>query len=227
MQPLIGNIKSPLAKKCVIFDCNGTLNNSEFLCNQSLINVFNRHFNCNLTIEECMEQYNGGNVVDVIFELMHFTGVSAPLEYVEALYRQEREIQFQQHLKPTKGIISLLTRLKEQGIEMCVIAKCDSKNMLENLTLLGLSSFFKNSLFSGDDFNSYKPEPDIIHYAALNMGYSLDECIFIDDSLLGVQTGVNAQVTTVHFHSNPAFKKFDNPEVIEIEEIEHLSQLLI
>ena len=169
MQPIVKNLHKPLNKKCVIFHCNGTLNNSEVLCNQSLINVFNQYFNCHLTIEECMKQYNGGEVIYVIYDLMRFTGVTAPLEYVEYLYRKERDQQFKLNLKPTKGVIPLLTRLQEQGIDTCVIASQDKNITLENLQLTGLASFFKNTLFCGNDSNSNKPEPDIIHYAALNM----------------------------------------------------------
>ncbi len=47
--------------KCVIFDCDGTLVDSERLCCQALVNVFNQH-GAELTMEECVSHFKGGKL---------------------------------------------------------------------------------------------------------------------------------------------------------------------
>ncbi|TOO25609.1 HAD hydrolase-like protein, partial [Vibrio parahaemolyticus] len=49
--------------KCVIFDCDGTLVDSERLCCQALVNVFNLH-GAELTMEECVSHFKGGKLAD-------------------------------------------------------------------------------------------------------------------------------------------------------------------
>ncbi|MEL7287286.1 MAG: HAD hydrolase-like protein, partial [Pseudomonadota bacterium] len=51
--------------KCVIFDCDGTLVDSESLCCQALVNVFEQ-YGVEMSFEECVAHFKGGKLADIL-----------------------------------------------------------------------------------------------------------------------------------------------------------------
>ncbi len=51
--------------RCVIFDCDGTLVDSEKLCNQALVNIFAR-FGVTLSLDDCLRHFQGGKMADIL-----------------------------------------------------------------------------------------------------------------------------------------------------------------
>ncbi|MGC9402170.1 HAD-IA family hydrolase [Vibrio genomosp. F10] len=181
--------------KCVIFDCDGTLIDSERLCCQALVNVFAR-FNIALSLEEALSQHEGGKLADVLSTACEHLGVTISLDTLEPLYRTELKILFEKDLRPMKGAKDLLDYLSNTGIEYCVVSNGPLEKIQYSLDLTRLLPYFKGKMFSAFDANSWKPDPDLICYAAMNMGYSLSECIYVDDTPKGIEAGVSAGVKT-------------------------------
>ena len=181
--------------KCVIFDCDGTLVDSEKLCCQALVQVFST-FNCELTLEECMSHFKGGKLADILLETQSRLGLYISLDILEPLYRENVQKLFQSHLKPMIGAKELLHFLEEEGIEFCVVSNAPKDRIELSLEMTGLSDHFKGKVFAAFDANSWKPEPDLINYTAMNMGFLTHECIYIDDTPKGVEAGVRAGIKT-------------------------------
>ena len=55
--------------QCIIFDCDGTLVDSEVLCNQGLVNVFARYC-VTVTLEECLTRYKGGKMQEILTSIL-------------------------------------------------------------------------------------------------------------------------------------------------------------
>ena len=190
--------KKPHEIRCVIFDCDGTLVDSERLCNQALVNIFTRQGGT-LTLATCMAHFQGGKIVDILNETRERAGVRLPIDILEPMYREECRQLFEQHLKPIAGVPELLAHLTEMGIDMCIASNGPIQKMEQTLGLTKLMPYFEHKLFSGFEASSWKPDPDLLHFAAMHMGYRLQDCVFVDDTRNGVLAGVNAGIPTFHY----------------------------
>lgn len=205
-------MNSKFRTRCVIFDCDGTLVDSEILCNQALVNIFSR-LGGHLTLQECLQHFQGGKIVDILAATRSRTGVRTPIDVLEPMYREECRQLFEQHLKPIPGVPELLATLHEQSIDMCIASNGPVHKMEHTLSLTNLLPYFEGKLFSGFEACSWKPDPDLIHFAAMNMGYRLQDCVFVDDTLKGVQAGINADIPTFHFTACANTPHIDHPLV--------------
>lgn len=211
--------------RCIIFDCDGTLVDSETLGNQALVNVFNR-FGARLNLEECLRHFEGGKLTDILAETRGRTGVAVSVDTLEPLYREECRRLFEQGLSPIPGVPDVLATLAAQGCEMCIASNAPISKIEHTLRLTGLLPYFEGKLFSGFEANSWKPEPDILHFAAMHMGMTLAECVFIDDTPKGVQAGINAGIRTFHFAANPYTRAIEHPQVTTITAMPQLLHYL-
>lgn len=210
------------AVKCVIFDCEGTLVDSEKLCCQALVSVFNG-YGANLTMEDALTHFDGGKMSEILMQTRDRLGLKVDIDELEPLYREKVRVLYQDKLKPMPYAKEVLDILKQNDIEMCVLSNATTSRIENKLCLAGIHDYFQGRMFSAFDANSWKPEPDLIQYAAMSMGFTLGECLFVDDTSKGVQAGVNAHIRTVHFKPNTS-----SPEVYfeEVPQINDLRELL-
>ncbi|WP_413283256.1 HAD family hydrolase [Vibrio sp. MA40-2] len=211
--------------RCVLFDCDGVLIDSERLCCKALMEVFSK-YNPQLNINDFMVGFQGGKVADILAHTIQRLNINAVIDDVELAYRDHVNTLFLNELQPVKGVSQLLEKLTELGIEYCVVSNSRKEKMEESLQLVGLKERFDGKIFSAFEANSWKPDPDLLLYAAMNMGYSTNECLFIDDTAKGVVAGNRAGITTIHFNSNGAAYSCLSDNALEIQSLADLSQLL-
>lgn len=205
--------------KCVIFDCDGTLVDSEKLCCQALVTVFNR-FGANYSYETALAHFSGGKIADILNKTRSYLGLNVSIDTLEPLYREEVHTLFEHHLQAMDGAHHILQLLDSRQIEYCVISNSPKEKAQHVLQLTGLMPHFKSKIFSAFEANSWKPEPDLIRYAAMNMGFTLDECLYVDDTEIGWETGCNAGIETVILQEP---HRIFSPE---INTISHLSMIM-
>ncbi|MDV7103460.1 HAD-IA family hydrolase [Vibrio sp. TH_r3] len=211
--------------RCVLFDCDGVLIDSERLCCKALMAVFSK-YNPQLNINDFMVGFQGGKVADILAHAIQRLNINVAIDDVELAYRDHVNRLFLNELQPIRGVISLLDKLVELGIEYCVVSNSRTEKMEESLQLVGIKDRFEGKIFSAFEANSWKPDPDLLLYAAMNMGYSTNECLYIDDTAKGVAAGNRAGITTIHFNSNGAAYSCLSENALEIQSLEELSQLL-
>lgn len=168
--------------KCVIFDCDGVLVDSEPIGNQILVNMAN-HLGANIDLDFAMKYFKGSHFSEClkIIEVL----VSQPIpETFETQYRQQSLKSFETNLKPIEGVTQVIEQLK---LPFCVASSGMESKMRFNLDLVGLLPYFENKMFSSYTIKKFKPEPDVFLWAAKTMGFQPHECIVIEDSLLGVK----------------------------------------
>ncbi|WP_413112465.1 6-phosphogluconate phosphatase [Thaumasiovibrio sp. DFM-14] len=212
--------------KCIIFDCDGTLVDSERLCQRALVDVF-AHFGCQLDLDECMNRFQGGKLSDILLETREKCGLDVSLEILEPMYRKACETAFNAELQPIPGTPQLLSALQQQGIDVCVASNGPVKKMTHTLGLTKLLPFFQDRLFSAFEIQVWKPEPDLLHYAAMQMGYSVNECLFVDDTIPGISAGINANMRSIYFRPQRVNNKpIKHPLVTTVESMPQLAQWL-
>ncbi len=211
--------------KCVIFDCDGTLVDSESLCCQALVNVFNQ-YGAQLTLKECVSHFKGGKLADILNETQKLKKINVSIDSLETEYRQEVKKLFDCHLQPMDGIKRLLHFFDSHNIEYCVVSNGPKEKIEYALELTELSDFFTGKVFSAFDANSWKPEPDLIMYCAMNMGFLPSECLYIDDTPKGVKAGLNAGIKTVQLFNGEEVNRVDDERVIQIRHLDELKEQL-
>ncbi|MGF1908575.1 HAD-IA family hydrolase [Vibrio kasasachensis] len=182
--------------QCVIFDCEGTLVDSEILCCRALSSVFKK-FGAQLTVEQATQHFAGGKLADILADTRDRLGLRISLDVLEPHYRTTLKALFESELKPMAGAKSTLDFLEKNNIEFCVVSNGPRDKIEHALKLTGLLSYFPGKIFSAFETNSWKPEPDLILYSAISMGYRPEECLYIDDAPKGLEAGVRAGIKTI------------------------------
>ncbi len=211
--------------KCVIFDCDGVLINSEVLCCKALLNVFSS-YGSHLQLNDYIANFKGGKVADILSDTIEYLGVRVRQSDIEPLYRDQVDSLFSKELRPLSGVETLLKKLSAQAIEFCVVSNSRREKVEKSLRLAGLSQQFSGRIFSAFDVDSWKPEPDILLYAAMNMGYSPHECVYIDDSDRGIKAGIQAGIETIHLRTDLKSSAMVNENVLQIETIAQLDNIV-
>lgn len=212
--------------KCVIFDCDGTLVDSERLCCQALVNVFSQH-GAHLTMQECLEHFKGGKLADILIETKKLINIPVSIDVLEPQYRLEVQNLFVRHLQPMDGAVRLLEFFDVHSIEYCVVSNGPRDKIEYALELTGLSESFKGKVFSAFEANSWKPEPDLLVYCAMNMGFLPGDCLYIDDTPKGVEAGLNAGIKTVQLFNGSEANRVDDERVIQIQHLDELKEQLV
>lgn len=191
--------------KCIIFDCDGVLVDSESLSNRVLINLA-KDLEIELTEEFVEENYSGKKLTTIFAHLESLSGKTLP-ETFEKEYRQQTFELFKTELLPIPGIIQVLKNLSTP----CCVASNGPLNKMEmNLKNTGLLHFFEGNIFSAYEIKSWKPSPKLFLHAAGKMGYQPSECLVIEDSLSGIQAAKSGGFDVFAFTSPDNKEKFQN-----------------
>ncbi len=97
--------------------------------------------------------------------------------------------------KPYEGIPSLLKRLKEMGIKVCVVS-----NKLDEATKEICGLYFREEVdvAIGDNLErKKKPDPDNVYEALKQLGAGKDKTLYVGDSNVDVITAKNAGLVCV------------------------------
>ncbi len=93
----------------------------------------------------------------------------------------------QKKIKPQPGLLNLLNYLNKKGYYLAVASGSIRHDVISTLDLLGITEFFQ-VIFTGDDVENGKPDPEIFIKTAKKLNIHPESCAVIEDS----QTGVNA-----------------------------------
>ncbi|NNE77014.1 MAG: HAD-IA family hydrolase [Pricia sp.] len=168
--------------KCIIFDCDGVLVDSEELAIRTLIETAKKQ-GAEINLEYALENFKGTFLGECIRRIEKISGKNLPVDF-ENHFRQRSFEVFKNELKPVKGIKNVLESLQ---IPFCTASSGPQDKIKFNLTNTGLIHFFENRIFSCYDIGKWKPDPAIFLHAAEAMGYKPEDCLVIEDSLVGVK----------------------------------------
>lgn len=191
--------------KCVIFDCDGTLIDSERLCLQAIVEVLSS-IGVEVNYDDVKDQFQGVKLEKIFGALVDDNSKLANdgLAKLISHYRLRCKELFAEQLTVIDGVYEVLDELKANNIAVCIASNAPHEKMAFTLPLAKLDQYFEGTVFSALDANAWKPDPKLLHYVMDKMQVSSEECLFIDDSLVGIQAGVEANVTTLYFsHAEP------------------------
>lgn len=206
--------------KCIIFDCDGTLVDSEYLCNQGL-EIKLKEYSVTQSTEELMLLYKGMKLAHILDCLQEAHQITFKENFIPT-YRAIVENLFEQSLNPCEGVFELLTRIK---LPVCVASNGPKDKMEKALHLTSLAPFFKGNLYSAYDINSWKPDPGLFLYAAKQMGFKPEECLVIEDTLVGIEAAKAGGIRTVLYDPHNMQKNTVQKNQSEQLTINHMKEL--
>ncbi len=196
-------MKKPI--KCILFDCDGVLVDSEPIALSTLVNLANR-FGVDIDLEFATQYFKGNSFKEVMAIIELFRKKPLPNNF-EQTYRTITFDRFQKELKLIPGITELIPQLK---IPFAVVSSGPRNKIRLNLKLTDLLNHFEKNIFSCYDLQKWKPNPAIYIHAAKKMGFDPKECLIIEDSLMGVQAGVASGASVyayaAHAHNKEALQ---------------------
>ncbi|PWH83449.1 HAD family hydrolase [Algibacter marinivivus] len=187
--------------KCIIFDCDGVLIDSESIAIKVLVDMAN-DLGANMDFKESLISLKGKALnlcMDVISKR-----INNPLPiHFEQDYRINTFEAFRKDIQPIKGIKDVVQSL---NVPFCVASSGPENKIRLNLEITDLLPFFEGNIFSCYAIQKWKPEPDIFLWAAKTMGFIPSECLVIEDSVSGVKAaktgGFDVYGYTEHDYNN-------------------------
>ncbi|QTF93066.1 HAD-IA family hydrolase [Halomonas sp. BM-2019] len=187
---------------CLLFDCDGTLVDSEPLLADEMataLNAVGLPFQANDYIGE----FRGARFRRIVAELESRHGRVDPttLEPLEATMRANLNHRLATELTPIEGAPEALALLHDYP--MGVVSNGPVNKIRTSLSATGLDNLFGNRLFSAYAANCWKPDPCLYLHAAQEMGYAPAQCLAIEDSVVGVRAALVAGMTVIHLNRYP------------------------
>ena len=105
----------------------------------------------------------------------------------EAVYRD----LYRPHIKPVEGVVELIKMAKAAGIKCAIGSSGCRENVEMIIEGLGLAELIDASI-SGSDVTHGKPHPEIFIKAYEALGLKAEECIVVEDAIIGIKAGLAA-----------------------------------
>ena len=179
-----------MAPKCIIFDCDGTLVDSEYLTT-TVIAQMASELGIEMTAEEATKTFGGKTLDVVIYKMKELSGKEIPSDWLPRLITKVSE-SYKTNLIPMDGIKDVLNLI---SIPVCVASNGEPKHVNGSLTITGLIDYFDGKIYTASDVGIPKPAPDLFLYAAEKMNFRPSDCVVIEDSISGVTAAVRANIT--------------------------------
>ncbi|MFD2191542.1 HAD family hydrolase [Pistricoccus aurantiacus] len=187
---------------CLLFDCDGTLVDSEPLLAAEMATTLNE-LGLPFTLDDYIGEFRGARFSHIVQELQRRHGEidAERLKASEAVMRQRYAARVPEELTTLPGVREALDLLAVYPSG--VVSNGTQAKIRAGLAATGLSEYFGERLFSGYSANCWKPDPCLYLYAASLMGFAPGECLAIDDAIVGVQAALAAGMTVVHLNRFP------------------------
>lgn len=182
-----------------IFDCDGTLVDSEFLNNAAISEILVEEGYTSYTPERCNEIFTGFSLEDCLTLVRRREGGASFIDSemirkytARCLDNLQRDLRVDPLVKPT------LERFAEQGARMCVASNGELEIVRETIKVAGLDELFPSShIFTKSMVANPKPAPDLFQFAARKMQATGEYCVVLEDSVTGVMAAKAANMRCI------------------------------
>jgi beta-phosphoglucomutase family hydrolase len=184
--------------KAVIFDLDGVIVESENAHIEAEKQTFLK-YGVQISADE-LHKYTGATAKVMFTELIAKYKLATTFE---EMFRQKEDILYkllEDDAEPTKGIITLLWKLKSRKIRLAIGSSSPKKQIKYVLNKLDITHLF-DSAVGAEDIARSKPDPEVFLKAAGKLGVSPSECLVVEDSSLGVEAAKSAHMKCIGFRN--------------------------
>lgn len=184
--------------KCVIFDMDGVIIDSEEIHKKAYFETFNS-LNINVT-EELYKSFTGSSTINAFQRLVaHFKLDNNPEDLV--LDKRERYVNFFENdpnLHLVAGVEEIIKYFYNKGITLILASSSAMINIDRVFNRFNLNTYFTAKI-SGADLKESKPNPEIFNKAAILSKTNKENCVVIEDSDNGIKAANDANIFVFGF----------------------------
>jgi HAD superfamily hydrolase (TIGR01509 family) len=185
------------APAAVLFDCDGVLVDSERLMNQEFTAMLN-DLGLPYTPQQTVRTFMGRSMKSCLQIVQSQLGHPVPDDFLTVLDQRAYAV-FAEQLQPVAGIEALLDTLDARGTPYAVASSGSHDKMRTTLGITGLLPRLEGRITSATEVAHGKPAPDVFLLAAERLGVTPRDCVVIEDSLLGIQAALAAEMRVIGF----------------------------
>lgn len=183
--------------KAAIFDMDGTMVDTETMHSESFAQLLHSRGITPKPNKNGLIHLIGLNTEGILQFLMKHYGFN---DNIEIMTTQVRNIYFDLiqngKIKPMKGLITLLTKLKKENLKLAVASGSSSRNIYAMLTALRLQDFFA-VVVGADEVQHGKPHPETYETTVTKLEVEKNECVVIEDTETGIQSAKSAGLKVI------------------------------
>lgn len=185
----------------VLFDCDGTLIDSETINAQAMSEIMIELRYTKFTTRYCLENFIGCSALEII-KLLNDLKINDPKHTLDLMNKRGIKLAKNQ-LKSIKNACETISSIK---IPKCVVSNGNRKTVIEFLKLTQLSKHFKEKqVFTGEQVAQPKPAPDLYLLAAKKLNIDPKYCLVVEDSVIGVTAAKKSGMTVLGFTGANSF----------------------
>ncbi len=182
----------------LIFDCDGTLVDSEYLNNLATVKILAQEGLPQYDLAYAFENFVGLRLTTILETIAHETGHVFP-DTMSQRYTALVDKLTPQYLKPIDGAANFVA-IAAPRMKICVASNGQRDNVLHSLEWTGVKKHFPDDhIFTAAQVENGKPAPDIFLLAAKTMGAEPSRCVVIEDSVPGVAGAFAAGMHIIGF----------------------------
>lgn len=218
-------MKIPKEIKCVIFDMDGVIIDSEEIHKKAYYETFQSvgvHVSENL-----YKTLTGSSTINAFQKLVHHFNLEEKPEAL-VLNKRARYVNFFENdptLHLVNGVENLIKHCYKKGLTLVLASSSAMVNIDRVFNRFNLNEYFTAKI-SGADLTASKPHPEIFEKAAILGKTSKENCIVIEDSDNGIKAANDAGIF-VFAYKNPmaADQTLENADVV-IDDYKVLQNLI-
>ena len=179
--------------KCVIFDMDGVIIDSEEIHKKAYYETFNT---LNIEVSDTLyKSFTGSSTINAFQRLVaHFNLKNDPEELV--LDKRKRYVNFFENdpnLHLVAGVEEIIKYFYNKGIILILASSSAMINIDRVFNRFNLNTYFAAKI-SGADLKESKPNPEIFNKAAILENISKENCVVIEDSDNGITAANDANI---------------------------------
>ncbi|CAM0556740.1 HAD-IA family hydrolase [Vreelandella titanicae] len=192
----------PATPLCLLFDCDGTLVDSEILLAEVMGDIL-PEFGLPFSARQYMDEFRGVRFQTIVqtLEKRFQTLAEDAFSQLEAGMRARMEARMRAELVAIPGMVAALEQLSSHP--KAVVSNGPERKIRCALESTELGHHFADKLFSAYTLNVWKPDPELYRKAAAAMGHAPQQCVVIDDAAVGVEAGLAAGMHVIHLNHFP------------------------
>lgn len=186
--------------KCVLFDCDGTLVDSELMCAQAFTKTVTP-YGVECSPEIMLTEYFGVPNIEIAARLAERHGVDLPDDgVITAGFTKNVFDTMAAQMRVLEDSVTYVRSLKERGIALAVGSNGTKDVVLEELRVAGFLDIIPPAhVFTVVDVENAKPAPDMYLKAAAACGVAPEHCVVVEDSATGARAGLAAGMRVVGY----------------------------
>lgn len=196
----------------LIFDMDGTLVQSEDCASQALKDVIPLMTD---PLHDVTSRYKGMRLAAIFKDIeRRFPGAVTP-DCLDR-YRVREEQLSHSYIVPCDGADDLLSRLQ---ITKCIASNAPVTKTERSLSICDLSHHFDTAIFSAYNVNAWKPDPALFLHAASFHDMDPAKCLVVEDSDVGIQAALSAEMAVLHYDPHGQGSAFSVPTIRSLIEL--------